>query len=105
MVQKRKLERKCIDYESNVYKPIGIPMKDLKIQNLTKEEVTAIYYADYIGLKQNESAEKMGISQPSFSRELNMAHTKIACAFFHGFAIQFGSGPSENSDEKENEVK
>ena len=100
MVQKRKLERTCIEFEGKMYKPISVPMRDLKIQKLTKEEITAIYYADYIGLKQNESAEKMGISQSSFSRELNLAHTKIACALFHGFAIQFEPDPNDKSNQK-----
>ncbi len=98
MIQKRKLKRNCINFEGSVYKPIGVPMKSIDVQILTKEEITAIYYADYIGIKQTEAAEKMSISQPSFSRELNTAHKKIADAIFQGKALQFASWPSEDSD-------
>ena len=99
MVQKRKLERICIEYTGRIFKPIRIPMKNLEITTLTKEEITAIYYADLIGLKQNEAAEKMGISQASFSRDLNIAHKKIASALFQEHAIQFESEPLEKNEE------
>lgn len=90
MVVKRKIERTCIHYKDNVFKPVGIPMTELDIQELTKEEISAIYYSDLMGLKQQEAAEKMGISQASFSRDLMIAHKKVAYALFHGHAIQIG---------------
>lgn len=99
MVQKRKLERKCIEYTGRIFKPIRIPMQRLKVTTLTKEEITAIYYADLVGLKQNDAAEKMGISQASFSRDLNVAHKKIADALFHEHAIQFEAEPAEEDNE------
>ncbi|MHA1955162.1 MAG: DUF134 domain-containing protein [Candidatus Heimdallarchaeaceae archaeon] len=88
---KRKIERTCVFYKDNVFKPVGIPMTKLEVQELSKEEISAIYYADFVGLKQEEAAEKMGISQASFSRDLKIAHNKVACALFHGHAIQLGS--------------
>ncbi|MHA1223198.1 MAG: DUF134 domain-containing protein [Candidatus Heimdallarchaeaceae archaeon] len=100
MVQKRKLPRNCIDYPGRIFKPIKIPMTKLKQQILTKEEITALYYADLKGLKQNDAAERMGISQSSFSRDLNEAHKKVAYALFHGEAILFETEPIENNSEK-----
>ena len=87
---KRKIERKCVHFKKNVFKPIGIPMTELDTEELTKEEISALYYADCLGLKQSESAKKMGISQASFSRDLMIAHKKVACALFNGRAIQLG---------------
>ncbi|MHA1302791.1 MAG: DUF134 domain-containing protein [Candidatus Heimdallarchaeaceae archaeon] len=93
MVQRRKIKRCCIDYDTQVFKPVGIPIRDLQFQTLTKEELTALYYADYLGLKQKEAAEKMGISQASYSRDLKVARQKIAKAFFDAQAIEFESEP------------
>jgi len=64
-------------------------MKDLEQVTLTKEEITALYYADFLAKKQHDAAKKMGISQPSFSRELDSAHSKIADAFFRTKSILF----------------
>lgn len=88
MVQRRKV-RKCIDCEEQVFKPVGIPVIELETVELTKEEFTAIYYSDYLQLKQTEAAKKMGISQSSFSRELALAHKKISDALINNKAIQF----------------
>lgn len=88
MIQRRK-ERKCIDFAGQVFKPIGIPMIDLETVELTKEEFTAIYYADYKQLRQTEAAKKMGISQASFSREIARAHKKFSDALINTKALQF----------------
>lgn len=89
MVQQRKIPRNCINYEGHIFKPTSIPLKDLKKIKLSKEEITALHYADFQGLKQQEAAQKMGISQASFSRELSSAHQKVADAFFSIKAILF----------------
>ncbi len=98
MVQQRKIPRNCIDYEGQVFKPVSIPLKDLEQMRLTKEEITALHHADFLGLKQQEAAEKMGISQASFSRELASAHQKVAKAFFDIKALLF-EDPSEQSSD------
>ncbi len=98
MVQKRKIKRKCEEFSPHLFKPIAIPMHDLEIIYISKEELTALFYADYKQLKQQEAAEKMGISQSSFSRELTSAHKKIAVAFSCNKALQFAMGPSEIKD-------
>jgi len=98
MVQNRKIERRCISYQGHVFKPLAVPMKDLEQITLTKEEITALYYSDFLSIKQNSAAEKMGISQASFSRDLATAHSKIADAFFSTKAILFEE-PKEKEDE------
>ena len=98
MVQNRKIERRCISYEGHVFKPVAIPMQDLEQLTLTKEEITALYYADFLMLKQIDAAKKMGISQASFSRDLATAHSKVADAFFATKAILFEE-PNKQEDE------
>ncbi|NPD88265.1 MAG: DUF134 domain-containing protein [Asgard group archaeon] len=96
MVQRRK-ERRCIDFKGEVFKPIGIPMVDLETVELTKEEFTAMYYSDYLQLKQTKAAKKMEISQASFSRELSLAHKKLSDALINTKAIQFEIEPISDS--------
>ena len=98
MVQQRKIPRNCVNYEGHVFKPASIPLKDLEQVKLTKEEITALHYADFLGLKQLEAADKMGISQASFSRDLASAHSKVAQAFFNIKAILFEE-PDDTSGE------
>ncbi|MHA1202282.1 MAG: DUF134 domain-containing protein [Candidatus Heimdallarchaeaceae archaeon] len=101
----RKIQRKCVDFEGNIFKPQAIPMKDIEYVNLTKEEITAIYYADYEGYRQVKSAELMGISQASFSRDLAIAHKKIAEALFDVKALLFVKEPIEKLQEEKLKVK
>ncbi|MBY9002006.1 MAG: DUF134 domain-containing protein [Candidatus Heimdallarchaeota archaeon] len=96
MVQNRKIERKCVDFPGNIFKPQAIPLSKLENINLTKEELTAVYYSDYLGLRQTEAAQKMEISQASFSRDLAVAHKKIASALFEVKALFFTNEPLED---------
>ena len=96
MVQKRKIPRRCIYYPKHFFKPAGIPAMDLEVIELSKEEITALYYADYRELKQVDAAKKMGISQASFSRELASARKKLAEALFENKGILFQPEPSDN---------
>ncbi len=98
MVQQRKIPRNCINYEGHIFKPVSIPLKDLEQLELTKEEITAIYHADFLGLKQQDAADRMGISQASFSRELASAHRKIAQAFFDVKALLFEEPSNQSGD-------
>ena len=82
MVRKRRIHRKCIATPGYYYKPLRIPLVNLEVISLSKEELTALYYADYMGVIQKLSAKKMAISQATFSRELSSARRKIAEALF-----------------------
>ena len=47
---------------------------------------------DYLQLSQEEAAERMGVSQPTFHRIITEAHQKIAEAFVEGKAIRIEGG-------------
>ena len=70
------------------FKPQGIPMRFLDEVVLLPEELEAIKLHDIDGLDQIVAAACMGISQPSFARDLETAHQKIASAIILGKAIR-----------------
>ncbi len=49
----------------------------------------------YLGLNQKESAERMGVSQPTFSRILESAHQKNISALIAGKEIKVYGGNFE----------
>ena len=74
------------------YKPFGIPMRELESVHLLFEEFEAIRLADYENLTQEEAAEKMNISRPTFTRLYDKARKTIAKAFIEGKAIIIQGG-------------
>jgi len=77
------------------FKPAGIPMKVLEEIQLTVEEVEAIRLKDLEGLEQEEGADKMNISRPTFQRILASARQKVADALLNGKAIRIEGGNFE----------
>lgn len=77
------------------FKPAGIPLRDLQEVNLTLEEMEAIRLHDLEGLEQEEGAQKMNISRPTFQRVLSSARKKIAEALVTGKAIRIEGGNFE----------
>jgi predicted DNA-binding protein (UPF0251 family) len=59
---------------------------------LKVEELESLRLKDYLGLKQEEAAARMGVSQPTFHRILSEAHRKIAEAVVEGKAIRIEGG-------------
>ncbi len=76
-------------YFSDVNK--GAPLMD-DFAVLTVTEFEAMRLKHYINLNQKDSSEKMGISQPTFSRILESAHQKITQALIEGKKILVQGG-------------
>jgi len=70
------------------FKPRGIPMNYLDEIILEADEVEAIRLGDLKGLSQEEAAEKMKISRPTFGRIINRARIKIADGILNGKALR-----------------
>ncbi|KHG34039.1 MAG: DUF134 domain-containing protein [Sulfurospirillum cavolei] len=51
---------------------------------LLSEETEALYWMDLMGLYQEDAAQKMGISRPTFARIIKSAHYKVALALLGG---------------------
>ncbi len=80
------------------FKPFGIPMTDLEPVILLYEEYESIRLSDYEGLTQEQSAEKMNVSRPTFTRIYEKARRTIAQAFVEGKAIFIEGGNYHTDD-------
>ena len=74
------------------FKPAGVPLRALEEVIVTLDEVEAIRLADLDGSYQEQAAERMLISRPTFSRLIESAHRKIADALVNGKALRFEGG-------------
>ncbi len=60
---------------------------------MTLDEFEAMRLASLDGLYQEQAAEQMNISRPTFSRIIESAHRKMADALVHGKALRIEGGP------------
>jgi predicted DNA-binding protein (UPF0251 family) len=77
------------------FKPAGVPLRSLEEVQLSLEEVEALRLKDLEGLEQEEGAEKMNVSRPTFQRVLASARKKISDAILNGKAIKIEGGNFE----------
>jgi len=82
--------RKRIGFNPDVvyFKPQGIPMPNLKMVELTREEVETLRLKNIENLEQKEAAKKMGTSQSTFQRILSSGYKKLSDAIINGKAIK-----------------
>lgn len=89
-------EPKCRRVESipkvNLFKPVGIPKSSWNEIVVKVEELEAIRLKDLLGLEQEECAERMGVSRPTFQRILIEGREKVAEALTEGKAIHISGG-------------
>lgn len=78
---------------SVIYKPAGIPTRQLEWVTLALDEFEAIRLLDHRGLDQKQAAVEMGISRPTVTRIYASARRKIATALVSGQAICIEGGP------------
>ena len=71
----------------------GIPMRELEEVVMALDEFEAMRLADLDGLYQEQAAEQMNVSRPTFSRIIESAHRKMADALVHGKALRIEGGP------------
>lgn len=88
---------RCVSAMPSVtyFKPAGIPMRMLEEVCLSVDEAEALRLKDLEGLEQEEGAEKMGISRPTFQRILASARQKVADGLLNGKAIRIEGGDFE----------
>jgi len=77
------------------FKPAGIPMRVLEEIRLSVEEAEAVRLRDLEGLEQEQAAERMNISRPTYQRVLAAARLKIADALLNGKALRIEGGNFE----------
>jgi len=74
------------------FRPAGVPACVLEQVTLTLDEVEALRLADLDGLYQEQAAERMKISRPTFARIVEQARRKVADALIHGMALRLEGG-------------
>jgi predicted DNA-binding protein (UPF0251 family) len=67
-------------------------MTELQCIELTVDEFEAIRLADCERLYQEQAAERMNVSRPTFGRILDAARAKVADAIVHGKALLIEGG-------------
>ncbi len=87
---RRRHRRWVTQMPNNLYFSNEPPSEDFI--TLTIAEFEAMRLKHYIGLNQRVAAEKMGISQPTFSRILESAHRKNTIALLEGKMIKVHGG-------------
>ena len=95
MTRPTKWRRVAFIPEVTYFKPAGIPLRILEETRLSVEEAEAIRLKDLEGLEQEQCAEKMNISRPTFQRVLESARQKTADALINGKAIRIEGGNFE----------
>lgn len=78
-------------YEEHYFKPRGIALSALEQIDLTFDEIEALKYVDFEGLKMDEAAKNMDISKPTLCRMVNGARRKVIDALINGKAINLQS--------------
>lgn len=71
-----------------IYKPAGVPLKNLRQIPLEPDELEALRLADLLGLTQEQGANKMGVSRSTFQRILASARRQVALCLVEGAALK-----------------
>ena len=74
------------------FKPIGVKAMTLDLVKLSLDELEAIRLADFMGLSQEEAAEEMEISRPTFTRLIEKARKKMADFILNGKLLNVDGG-------------
>ena len=90
MMGRRRHRRWVTQTPNNLYFSNEPPAEDHVTLNIAEFEAMRLKH--YLGLNQKAAAEKMGISQPTFSRILESAHRKNTIALIEGKMIKVYGG-------------
>ncbi|MFC2151052.1 DUF134 domain-containing protein [Bacteroidota bacterium] len=74
------------------FKPIGVAGRLLDQIQLSIDEYEALRLADYEGFSQEDAAEEMEISRPTFSRLIEKARKKVADFIIQGKLLTIEGG-------------
>ncbi len=77
------------------FKPYGMPLCKIEPVILKFEEYESIRLVNYDRFPQDQAAEQMNVSRPTFTRIYNSALEQVAKAFIEGKAIEIEGGNYE----------
>jgi predicted DNA-binding protein (UPF0251 family) len=75
-----------------IFKPVGVPLDQLKAITLLHEELEALRLVDLEGHYQEVAAEEMSVSRSTLQRILSEARFKVAQTLTEGAALYIKDG-------------
>jgi predicted DNA-binding protein (UPF0251 family) len=78
----------CLKLKSDYFKPQGVPVRNLEVVELSREELEALRLKNILELDQVEAAKRMNTSQSTYQRILAKANKKVSQALVDGQAIK-----------------
>jgi predicted DNA-binding protein (UPF0251 family) len=92
MPRPRKRRRVWHEPKPAIFKPVGVPLDQLKSITLLHEELEALRLVDLEGRYQEEAARQMNVSRSTLQRIVNEAHYKVVQALTEGAALHIEGG-------------
>lgn len=80
-----------------VYKPAGVPLKDLEVTDLFLDELEAVRLCDGLGLTQTEAGTRMGVSRGTVQRLVTSGRRKLALTLIEGGALALHRHPEASA--------
>lgn len=75
-----------------LFKPAGVPARELEQVSLTVDEVEALRLVDLDGFNHEQAAASLGVSRQTVGRVLEAARRKVADALVNGKVLVIGGG-------------
>jgi len=102
----RPRKQRCCEgrFAGQIFKPNGIPMRNLRQIMLFRDELEALRLCDLEGLFQEQAGERMGVSRGTVQRLLASARRKTAEALAAGAALVFVEDDESSAESKDQEV-
>lgn len=97
-MRRRNRRRVRFDFDEIYFKPRGVPLSNLVETKITDEELETLRLRYIENLDQQTAAEKMGISQSQYQRDISTVLEKISKALIEGNAISVGKSLKEESN-------
>ena len=87
-MRRRNRRKLGISFKDQYFKPRGIPLRQLEEIVISHEELETLRLRYQKEMSQADAAEKMGISQSQYQRDLWSTHKKLTDALLNGKAIK-----------------
>jgi predicted DNA-binding protein (UPF0251 family) len=92
MPRPRKRRRVWHEPKPAIFKPVGVPLEQLKAITLSHEELEALRLVDLEGHYQETAAEHMNVSRSTLQRMVSEARYKVVHALTDGAALHIEGG-------------
>ncbi len=87
-------KHRCISAKpvASLFKPSGIPSRNLGCRTLALDGFEVLRLVDYEGMDQDTAADRLGVSRPTVTRILQRARNTIADVLVNGLALVIEGG-------------